>query len=132
MRYPHCNPVQGQNRVFPVKFFSQGKTCFHYREPLFSLQGPCFHYRDFPVRKSTQGKPCFHYREWVCSADSDLAVSWHLNSEISSNLKHLETLILSCPASVLCQQSVLRYSFILWSYSAWGRMSKVIYSKYVL
>ena len=60
-------PVQGQNRVFPVKFFSQGKTCFHYREPLFSLQGPCFHYRDFPVRKTSQGKPCFYYREWVCS-----------------------------------------------------------------
>ena len=31
-------PVQGQNRVFPVKFFSQGKTCFHYR--------------DFPARKN--------------------------------------------------------------------------------
>ena len=30
-----CN----ENRVFPLKFFSQGKTCFHYREP-------CFHYRD--------------------------------------------------------------------------------------
>ena len=62
-------PVQGQNRVFPVKFFSQGKTCFHYRGTLFSLQGPCFHYRDFPVRKTSQGKPCFHYREWVCSVD---------------------------------------------------------------
>ena len=48
-------------------FFSQGKTCFHYRKPLFSLQGPCFHYRDFPVRKTWHGKPCFHYREWVCS-----------------------------------------------------------------
>ena len=56
-------PVQGQNRVFPVKFSTQGKTCFHYREPLFSLQGPCFHYRDFPVRKTSQGKTCFHYRE---------------------------------------------------------------------
>ena len=28
----HWNPVQGQNRVFPLKFFSQGKTCFHYRD----------------------------------------------------------------------------------------------------
>ena len=46
-------PAQGQNRVFPVKFFWQGKTCFHYR--------------DFPVRKTSQGKPYFHYREWVCS-----------------------------------------------------------------
>ena len=25
----HCNPVQGQKRVFPVKFSTQGKTCFH-------------------------------------------------------------------------------------------------------
>ena len=48
--------------------FSQGKTCFHYREPLFSLQGPCIHYREFPVRITTQGNPCSHYREWVCSA----------------------------------------------------------------
>ena len=32
-----------------MKFFSHGNTSFHYREPLFSLQGPCFHYRDFPV-----------------------------------------------------------------------------------
>ena len=47
--------------------FSQGKTCFHYREPLFSLQGSCIHYRDFPVRITTQGDPCSHYREWVCS-----------------------------------------------------------------
>ena len=38
----HCNPVQGQ-----------------YREPLFSLQGPCFHYRDFPVRKTSQENPVF-------------------------------------------------------------------------
>ena len=52
-------PVQGQNRVFPVKLFSQGETCFHYREPLYSLQGPCFHYRDFSVRKTSHRKPCF-------------------------------------------------------------------------
>ena len=32
-----------------VSQFPQGKTCIRYREPLFSLQGPCFHYRDFPV-----------------------------------------------------------------------------------
>ena len=47
--------------------FSQGKTCFHYREPMFSLQGFCIHYRDFPVRITTQGDPFSHYREWVCS-----------------------------------------------------------------
>ena len=54
----HCNPVQGQ-----CSKFSQGKTCFHYKEPLFSLQGPCIHYREFPVRITTQGNPCSHYRE---------------------------------------------------------------------
>ena len=68
---PHCNPVQGQYRArtgFSLcSKFSQGKTCFHYREPLFSLQGPCIHYRDFPVRITTQGDPSSHYREWVCS-----------------------------------------------------------------
>ena len=49
-------PVQGQNRVFLVKFSTQGKSCFHYREPLFALQGSCF-----------------HYREWVCSvSEKDL------------------------------------------------------------
>ena len=37
----------------PVRQFSQGKTCFHYREPLSSLQAPCFHYMDFPVNSST-------------------------------------------------------------------------------
>ena len=38
----HCNSVQGQYRArtgFSLcSKFSQGKTCFHYREPLFSLQ----------------------------------------------------------------------------------------------
>jgi hypothetical protein len=63
-------PVQGQNRVFPVKFSTQGKTCFHFREPLFSLQGPLFSLQGFPCEKTSQGKPCFHYREWVCSAAS--------------------------------------------------------------
>ena len=69
--YVHCNPLQGQYRV---EFTTQGKPCFHYREPLFSLQGPCIHhrescihYREFPVRITTQGNPCSHYREWVCS-----------------------------------------------------------------
>ena len=68
----HCNPLQGQYRV---EFTTQGKPCSHYREPLFSLQGPCIHhrescihYREFPVRITTQGNPCSHYREWVCSA----------------------------------------------------------------
>ena len=60
-------PVQGQNRVFPVKFSTQGKTCFHYREPLFLLQGPLFSLQGFPCEKTSQGKPCFYYGEWVCS-----------------------------------------------------------------
>ena len=60
-------PVQGQNRVFPVKFSTQGKTCFHYREPLFLLQGPLFSLQGFPCEKTSQGIPCFHYRKWVCS-----------------------------------------------------------------
>ena len=74
----HCNPVQGQYRASTgfslCSKFSQGKTCVHYREALFSLQGPCIHhrescihYREFPVRITTQGNPCNHYREWVCS-----------------------------------------------------------------
>ena len=61
-----CN----ENRVFPVKFSTQGKTFFHYREPLFSLQGPLFSLQGFPCEKTSQGKPCFHYREWVSSVFS--------------------------------------------------------------
>ena len=67
-----CN----EHRFFPVWKTSQGKPCFHYREPLFSLQGPCIHhrescihYREFPVRITTLGNPCSHYREWVCSVE---------------------------------------------------------------
>ena len=45
----HCNPVQGQYRArtgFSLcSKISQGKTCFHYRESLISLQGiPCDNY----------------------------------------------------------------------------------------
>ena len=74
LRLLHCNPVQGQYRArtgFSLcSKFSQGKTCFYYREPLFSLQGPCIRYREFPVRITTQGNPCSHYREWVCSVSN--------------------------------------------------------------
>ena len=45
--------VQGQYRArtgFSLWSFSHRKKTCYYREPLFSLQGPCF-----------------HYREWVCS-----------------------------------------------------------------
>ena len=50
----HCKPKPCiAHRELPVSQFPQGKTCFHYREPLFSLQGPCFHYRDFFVNPCT-------------------------------------------------------------------------------
>ena len=50
----HCKPKPCiAHRELPVSQFPKGKTCFHYREPLFSLQGPCFHYRDFPVNHCT-------------------------------------------------------------------------------
>ena len=50
----HCKPKPCKaHREFPVSQFPQGETCFHYREPLISLQGPCFHYRDFPVNPCT-------------------------------------------------------------------------------
>ena len=50
----HCKPKPCiAHRELPVSQFPQGKTCFHYREPLFSLQGPCFYYRDFPVNPCT-------------------------------------------------------------------------------
>ena len=52
-------PVQGQNRVFSVKFSTQGKPCFHNREPLFSFQGPLFSLRDFPVKKLHRENPVF-------------------------------------------------------------------------
>ena len=51
-------PVQGQNRVFPVKFFSQGKTCFHYRGTLFSLFS-LFLLQGFPSEKNFTGKTLF-------------------------------------------------------------------------
>ena len=68
MIQPLCKPKPCKAYMeLPVRQFSQGKTCFHYREPLFSLQGSCIHYRDFPVRITTQGNPCSQYKEWVCS-----------------------------------------------------------------
>ena len=56
----YCNPVQGQYRArtgFSLcSKFSQGKTCFYYREPLFSLQGiPCENYYTGRSLKSLQG-----------------------------------------------------------------------------
>ena len=47
-----------------VSKFSQGKTCFHCMEPLFSLQVPCFHYRDFPVNPCTS---LLGIAVWACA-----------------------------------------------------------------
>ena len=48
-----CNPIQGQYRarteISLWSFPTQGKTFYHYREPLFSLQG-------FPCEKNFTGK----------------------------------------------------------------------------
>ena len=50
---PHCKPKPCKTyRELPISQFPQGKTCFDYRGALFSLQGPCSHYRVslyFPV-----------------------------------------------------------------------------------
>jgi hypothetical protein len=59
----------GPEQGFPCVVILTGKNLFYYREPLFSLQGSCIHYRDFPVRITTQGNPCSHYRELVCSVE---------------------------------------------------------------
>jgi hypothetical protein len=42
-----------------VKFSTQGKTFFNYREPLSSLQGPLFSLQGFPFEKTSQGNPVF-------------------------------------------------------------------------
>ena len=50
----HCKPKPCiAHREPPVSQFQQGKSCFNYRVPLFSLQGPCFHYTNFPVNPCT-------------------------------------------------------------------------------
>ena len=54
-------PVQGQNRVFPVKFSTQGKTF------LFSLQGPLFSLQGFPCETNFTGKTLFLLQGRVCS-----------------------------------------------------------------
>ena len=48
--YTYVSPRVSAYRELPVSQFSLGKPCFHYREPLFSLQGfPCKPLY-FPVR----------------------------------------------------------------------------------
>ena len=46
------------HRKLPVSQLPQGKTCFHYREPLFSKQDPCFYYGHFPVNLCTCVRDC--------------------------------------------------------------------------
>ena len=72
-----CN----ENRFFPVRISSQGKPCFHYREP-------CSH-RFFPVRISSQGKSCFHYRDGFAVQSFHSQIK---NLVIKSSKFNLETL----------------------------------------
>jgi hypothetical protein len=53
----HCNPLQGQNRVFPVQYFHTGK------KPVFIAGFPVDENRFFPVGNTAQGKPCFYYKK---------------------------------------------------------------------
>ena len=47
----HCKPIPVmKNRVFPVKTFSQRKTCFHYREPCSHCRDPCNENGVVPVK----------------------------------------------------------------------------------
>jgi hypothetical protein len=50
-------------QTHPYNEFSQGKTCFHYRDPYNENRVPCNGNRFFPVRISLQGKPCFNYKD---------------------------------------------------------------------
>ena len=55
----HCKPIPcNENRVFPVKFFSQGNPCNENRVPATRKGVPWYANRFFPVRKTSQGKPC--------------------------------------------------------------------------
>ena len=65
------------DRELPVSQFSQGKACFLFREPLFSLQGAFFHYRDFPVNPCT-----FPVRD--CSVESH----WYFWGLVSTARDH--------------------------------------------
>ena len=100
--------VQGQNRVFPVKFSTQGKTCFHYRELLFSLQGPLFSLQGFPCEKTSQGKPCFHHREWVCSVIKLKASDFSQYSSITFRILYKEK---ACNDSVFRPEICRRFPY---------------------
>ena len=59
---------QGQNRVFSVKFFSQGKTCVHYRKPSFSHCRDHVFITGISQGKEFTGKNLFSLQKQVCSA----------------------------------------------------------------
>ena len=63
--------IKSYSLLFPVKFFSQGKPCFHYRDPCNENRVLCNENRFFPVRKTSQGKLCFHYRDGFAVHKSD-------------------------------------------------------------
>ena len=52
--------LQGENRVFPVKFFHAGKN-------MFSLPGIPAMKTGFPCEKNFTGKTLFSLQGWVCS-----------------------------------------------------------------
>ena len=56
-----CMILQHSKPIPEMKFFSQGKTCFHYREP-------CSHCRDgFAVRVPSERNPCNYCGENIYS-----------------------------------------------------------------
>ena len=54
----HCNPVQGQYRVFPVKFSHKEIPVMKTGVPAIRTRVLCNENRFFPVWKTSQGKPC--------------------------------------------------------------------------
>ena len=52
-------PVQGQNRVFPAKFFSQEKNLFALQGTPFLVAGTLFSLQGFPCEKNFTGKTLF-------------------------------------------------------------------------
>ena len=81
-----------------MKFFSQGKTCFHYMDPSNENTVSCNENRFFPVRKTSQGKPFFHYRDGFAvrspcakneawSAELGLRDDFNLHNSTCSGLK---------------------------------------------
>ena len=72
-QYYTCKPHPcNENRDFPLKFFSQEKTCFHYREPCSHCRDPVFFtgislweklHRENPVFITGMGLQCRKQKE---------------------------------------------------------------------